>query len=242
MSLAGAPHRPVMLPPQVRELAAGDTVEPVWRNELGGVTFRLTGRGRTRYLKWQDYSGLDPVRRRHVNLGAEAERLVWARRFAPVPEVLKFEENDAAAWLLTAGIQALPALHRQWLSEPETAVGAIASGLRRLHDSLPVEDCPFRGGWAEAEGVELPSPEKLVVCHGDPCVPNTLISAEGQFAAHVDLGQLGVADRWADLAIATYSISWEVNFGRSYDELFFAAYGAEPDEERIAFYRTLWDS
>lgn len=88
----------------------------------------------------------------------------------------------------------------------------------------------------------MPAPDLLVVCHGDPCVPNTLIDDAGRFAGHVDLARLGVADRWADLAIATYSIGWDINFGRSYDDLFFDAYGIRPDPERIAAYRRLWDS
>lgn len=69
----------------------------------------------------------------------------------------------------------------------------------------------------------------------------TLIADDGRFAGLVDVAQLGVADRWADLAIATYSISWDINFGRSYDELFFEVYGMEPDAERISLYRRLWD-
>lgn len=72
-------------------------------------------------------------------------------------------------------------------------------------------------------------------------MPNTLLNSAGEFAGHVDLAGLGVADRWADLAIATYSISWDVNFGKSYDKLFFEVYGIEPDLERIRFYRELWD-
>ena len=215
MSSAGVPpQQPVEIPKAVRHLLANDTIETVWRNELGGTTFKLTGRNGVRYLKWQDYSTLRSGRR-HVNLHAEAERLAWAAQFAPVPEVLEFSEVDDAAWLLTSGVQGLPALPSHWETEPETAVSAIASGLRQLHDALPVETCPFLGGWAEHEGVELPAPEQLVVCHGDPCVPNTLIDAAGKFVAHVDLGMLGVADRWADLAIATYSISWKFNFGRA---------------------------
>lgn len=230
------------LPAVARDLAGGDAIEPVWHNELGGVTFKLSGGEGVRYLKWQRYSGLSSIHRSHVNLKAEADRLSWAGQFISVPEVLQVGDDDEAAWLLTTGIQALPAVHPRWQAEPETAVRAIASGLRQLHNTLPVDECPFQGSWAEAEGVDLPEPEKLVVCHGDPCVPNTLVHTDGGFAAYVDLGQLGVADRWADLAIATYSISWQINFGRSYDDLFFATYGVEPDEERIAFYRNLWDA
>lgn len=89
---------------------------------------------------------------------------------------------------------------------------------------------------------ELAGPhEAELVCHGDPCMPNTLMDRSGHFAAHVDLGRLGVADRWADLAIATYSISRDFNPGRSYDELFLRTYGIRPDGERIAAYQRLWD-
>jgi kanamycin kinase len=55
---------------------------------------------------------------------------------------------------------------------------------------------------------ELPPIDRLVVCHGDTCAPNTLIGDDGGCAEHVDLGALGVADRWADFAIATWSTQW----------------------------------
>lgn len=129
----------------------------------------------------------------------------------------------------------------RWQAEPETAVRAIATGLRLLHDRLPVQDCPYVGAWLHADAT-VPEPDRLVVCHGDPCVPNTLMTRDGAFAGHVDLARLGVADRWADLAITTYSISWDANFGRSYDELFFETYGIEADPMRTRAYRDLWDA
>ena len=70
------------------------------------------------------------------------------------------------------------------------------------------------------------------------CAPNTLISAEGEWTGHVDLGDLGVGDRWADLAIASLSLDW--NFGEGHQQELFDAYGIEPDEERIRYYRALW--
>lgn len=62
---------------------------------------------------------------------------------------------------------------------------------------------------------------------------------DGTFAAHVDLGSLGLADRWADLAIAAWSTEW--NYGPGYDGIVYDAYGIDPDPERITFYRLLWD-
>jgi kanamycin kinase len=93
----------------------------------------------------------------------------------------------------------------------------------------------------EARGLlHAPPPvDRLVVCHGDACAPNTLIGGDGRFVAHVDLGHVGVADRWADLAVAAWSTEW--NFGPGYDAIVYDAYGARPDAARVAYYRLLWD-
>ena len=83
-----------------------------------------------------------------------------------------------------------------------------------------------------------PGSEDLVVCHGDYCPPNALLRA-GRVVGYVDLGELAVADRWWDLAVGTWSTTW--NFGSGIEPLFLAAYGAEPDPERQTFYRLLYD-
>ena len=61
----------------------------------------------------------------------------------------------------------------------------------------------------------------------------------GQVTGYVDLGELGVADRWWDLAAATWSLNW--NLGPGFEDVFLAEYGAELDAERTAFYRLLYD-
>ena len=78
-----------------------------------------------------------------------------------------------------------------------------------------------------------------MVCHGDACAPNTLIGDDGRWSSHVDLGALGVGDRWADIAIATWSTQW--NYGPGWERALLDAYGIEPDPERTAWYRLLWD-
>ncbi len=50
----------------------------------------------------------------------------------------------------------------------------------------------------------------------------------------------GVADRWADIAVAAMSTTW--NFGPGWEEPLLAAYGVAPDATRLAFYRALWDA
>ena len=64
-----------------------------------------------------------------------------------------------------------------------------------------------------------PPIDRLVVCHGDACAPNTLIDDDGRCCGHVDLDALGVADRWADLAVATMSLEWNYPAVLGSDEL-----------------------
>lgn len=233
----------VEVPEAVRGLARGAGLTPVWRNELGGLTFR-TDDGR--YLKW---SPRDP----ELDLAAEAERLGWAARHTPVPRVLEVGGDRTQAWLVTAAIPGESAVAPRWIADPATAVRAVGVGLRALHDALPVDDCPFDWGVpgriarAAVRGIRLPEAlhepppvDRLVVCHGDACCPNTLLGDDGAWIAHVDLGALGVADRWADIAVASMSTAW--NYGPGWEDALIAAYGVEPDRTRLAYYRDLWNA
>ena len=268
------PTGAVLVPDVVRELAAGALVTPAWSNELGGFTFRVgpvdavgTPDGtadetaqRVSYVKWMPRT--DRAATEVVELADEATRMQWAARYTPVPHVLEVGTDEEAEWLVTAAIEARSAVDPHWLAHPETAARAIGTGLRALHDALPIDECPWtwsisdriavaetraaRGhaavGWsaeARARLADAPDHDRLVVCHGDACAPNTLLADDGTWAAHVDLGALGVADRWADLAIATYSLGW--NYGPGYEHLVYEAYGIDEDPDRVAYYRLLWD-
>jgi kanamycin kinase len=78
-----------------------------------------------------------------------------------------------------------------------------------------------------------------VVCHGDPCSPNTIGADDGSVAGHVDFDTLGVADRWADLAVATMATQW--NYGPGWEDTLLDAYGISADPERTDYYRWLWN-
>ena len=52
-------------------------------------------------------------------------------------------------------------------------------------------------------------------------------------------GALAVADRWYDLAVATWSVTW--NLGAGWEDLFLASYGVARDDQAIAFYRLVYD-
>lgn len=222
-----APSEPVPVPEVVSDIAAGRPVVAVWVNELGGVTFGLDG-GR-------EYVKVGPPEWAH-HLVAEAERLAWAARYIRVPRVL----GAGDAWLHTAGLAGRSAVDPHWVAHPRTAARAIGAGLRLLHDRLPVDECPFGPPpWVTVPSTSMPI-DRLVVCHGDACAPNTLIDDDGRPSAHVDLGDLGIADRWADLAVATLSLSW--NYDGSWEGELFDAYGVAPDATRIEYYRALWNA
>jgi kanamycin kinase len=231
------------VPDVVSEIAAGRLVRAVWLNELGGTTFALDN--------GSEYVKVYPGAEAH-QLVAEQTRLAWAAGFSTVPRVL----SSGPGWMHTAGLPGRSAVHPYWAARPVTAARAIGAGLRLLHDALPVADCPFGApSWIPDDA---PPADRLVVCHGDACAPNTMISDDGSCAGHVDLADLGVADRWSDLAVATMSLAWNYPSGAggapacggersdrgmySVEEAeLFEAYGVEPDRERIAYYRLRWE-
>ncbi|MDQ0642964.1 aminoglycoside 3'-phosphotransferase [Microbacterium murale] len=233
----------VAVPARVEALAAGADLTPVWHNNIGGLTFR-TDDGR--FIK---YGPLDD----EANMRDEAERMRWASRWIRVPEVIEQGQEATHEWLVTVALQGESAVAPRWIAEPAAAVRAVGEALRALHDRLPVDECPWtwsvpaRIANAEARGIRIPASlreappiDKLVVCHGDACVPNTLLDAGGRWLAHVDFAVLGTADRWADIAVASMSTSW--NYGSGWEDALIEAYGVEPDRERLAYYRALWDA
>lgn len=252
------PDAATAIPAPVLAVAGDDPVRLAWRNQVGGVTFAL---GRDRFVKYSP-------RRAGIDLAAEAHRMRWAIRFTPVPAVLEIGADPDGQWLVTTALPGTCAVSPRWLDDPGTAVPALGRSLRRLHDRLPADLCPFdwstrrRVARAKARGsrdpaawfpvhrdldladaysrLDAPPPvDRLVVCHGDPCAPNTLLDDDGECTGHVDLAALGVADRWADIAVATWSAEW--NFGPEWAPALLEAYGIAPDPERTAYYRLLWD-
>lgn len=236
------PSDDIAVPERVRELAAGAALRPVWLNGIGGLTFR-TDDGR--YIKW---GPLDL----EASLRDEAERMRWARRWITAPEVLAQGQDDTQEWLVTVALDAWSAVDPRWAADPQTSVRGVGEGLRALHDALPVEECPWQ--WSVAERLanaaardvvvpddlhDAPPIDKLVVCHGDACMPNTLLDDAGRPVGFVDLAALGTADRWADIAVASMSTAW--NFGPGWEDTLIEAYGIEPDRERLAYYRRLWN-
>ena len=220
------------IPAIVLELAGAREPRLAWRNDLGGLTFDLGDR----YVKWNP-------RRSGIDLERERVRLEWISPLHPAPTVIAAGADDQAQWLVTAALPGEPAVGATWRRRRHQAIAAIAAGLRAIHD-LPVASVPASftaDSWVGLSPPALgprPEIEQPVLVHGDACAPNTLISPDGIWAGHVDLGDLAVGDRWADLAIASLSLDW--NFGEGHQHELFDAYGIEPDQRRAEYYRSLW--
>lgn len=234
-------HLDGVAPPEVVvRLAAGRSVVPVWRNEIGGVTFSIADGAE--YLK------VGPAHH-EFRPADEARKLSWLADYVEVPAVLGHgAEPDGQVWLHTSGLPGTSAVLGEWLTRPESVVPESGRALRAFHDRVPVDDCPWT--WSVAERLDgkgsaatqlgaMP-PLDPVVCHGDACNPNFILDAEGVTCGYVDLGLCGVADRWADLAPALLSLGW--NYGAGWETAFLAGYGIELDRAKLDFYTRLWEA
>lgn len=229
------------------------------------LTYRLSHPGGdVRYLKVAEASW-------HPRIADEAARMRWAGRYLPVPEVLDSGSDGQVEWLVTQAVPGSDATDERLLARPASLVGILGRGLRLFHNApvsecpfdfrldvalehvrqrvdagLISSDRDFHPehkhlkvaeALAELEG-NRPPVDELVVCHGDYCFPNTVIQDQ-QIVGFLDLGELGVADRWWDLAVATWSATW--NLGPGWEKSLLEAYDIEPDHDRIAYYRLLYD-
>lgn len=262
--IAQAPQGEVEVPAIVVELAEGRAIRAVWQNE-GGLTFQIgDGPGR-RFVKWIAEGGEDDLRAeaerlrwavrytavpRVLDLGSDATGS-WMLT-AGLPGRTAVDDHwkrDPASAVRAVGA-GLRAMHEElptghcpfsWSAEERLATARARAAAGRTdpadwHDDMrrfaPVERA--------VEALADPPPvDRLVVCHGDACAPNTLIGDDGTWTGHVDLGALGVGDRWADLAVATWSTTW--NYGPGWEEPLLEAYGVEPDPQRTRYYRLLWE-
>ncbi|HEV3362877.1 MAG TPA: aminoglycoside 3'-phosphotransferase, partial [Acidimicrobiia bacterium] len=260
--MVAGPPRSVPVPPVVVELARGRSFRAIWENELGGLTFEIGEAAQRCFLKWAPLHavGLDlaaeAARLRWAGAFRPVPRVVdegsdddgsWIVTEAlggtsAVDDRWKAQPARAVA-AIGAGLRAfhdsLPVADCpfSWSAEDRLAAARQRAAAGRINPS----------GWDEpahrALGLDgalrrlddAPPIDELVVCHGDACSPNTLIDDTGRCSGHVDLGSLGVADRWADLAIATWSTNW--NYGPGWETALLQAYGVEPDPERTSYYR-----
>jgi kanamycin kinase len=255
----------VRIPEAVRDAAAGRAIHPVWTNEIGGLTFQLGDGDGRRFLKWTPTgSGVDltaeavrltwaaaytPVPR-VLDQGGDDEGTWLITAGLPGSSAVADRWTRDPATAVTAIGTGLRAFHDalpiadcpfSW-SQPDRLADARQRAAAGLIDPSSWDEQHQAIGPVD-HVLDLltaaPPTDALVVCHGDTCAPNTLLTDDGHFSGHVDLGSLGVADRWADLAIATWSTQW--NYGPGWEQPLLDAYGITNDPDRTRYYRLLWD-
>ena len=260
---SGPPPPGLPVPAPVAAEAGTAPVRPVWANELG-VTFEVGTGDRRRFVKWAPAGSTVDLAAEAARMSWAAAFTPVPRLLAHgadetgswlVTSALPGEMAVADRWLtrprtaVTAIGEGLRAMHDalpvarcpfSWSTSDRlrevrerAAQGRLdPAGWHPDHQHLSIE--------AALELVSDPPPvDELVVCHGYTCAPNTLITGDGRWSGHVDLADLGVADRWADLAIATWSTTW--NYGPGWETPLLDAYGIAPDPDRTRYYRLLWD-
>lgn len=199
-------------------------------------------------------------------LAAEADRLTWldAQGF-PCPQVVSLDvdalvtttvpgcpatalapaaQSRAVASLaeVLRVLHSLPVTSCPFDSRLRTTTAAARSRIADGLVDLTALD-QARRGWspqrllAELEAT-LPTHEELVVCHGDPGLPNVLFDEVGELTGLLDVERLGVADCCRDLAIAARST--RDRLGRAQSEKLLEHYGAAGrDVALLPFYRLL---
>ncbi|MFC4374687.1 tetratricopeptide repeat protein [Nocardia halotolerans] len=232
------------LPPEVVELLGP---LPEWSDEHAGRGGNLRRSG-SYWIK------------RGPRAVAEHERLAWLRdKGIAVPEIAAFAEDVLV--LAEVGTESAADV----TSEPAVVGAQMGRILRSLHE-LPVDECPFDGGLdvtlgqagrAVIEGLvdtgdfdadqrgrtpaeildqllaQRPATEDLVVTHGDFTPGNVLAGG-----VLIDVGGLGRADRYRDLALAERDLAED--FGAEAITAFRLAYGLpEPDRAKLGYYRLL---
>lgn len=257
-------HEPVPLPEAVRERHDGWTVSLAWSLVPECATWRLERGGEVRFAKVVLAGHIPSVPDERARLAWAAPRLPvpglvdaggdgridWmvtaglpgvdaARAAATVaPEVLV----SALAEGLRA-FHAVPAADCPFRFDLDTALplvrARVDAGLvdprRHLHPEFAHLSPAAMMDRLEAR---RPATEDLVLCHGDYCLPNVLLR-DGRVSGYLDLGEMGVADRWWDLAAATWSVTW--NLGPGWEGAFLHAYGVPEDTDRLVYYRMLYD-
>lgn len=197
---------------------------------------------------------------------AEAARLTWLHaQGLPCPEVVSLDDgvlvtttvpgrpatelepgvHQRAVTSLAEVLRALHALSVQGCPFDARLTTTTAAARRNAQQGLvDLDDLDQeRRGWSAQQLLDaleeaVPDEEDLVVCHGDPGLPNVLFHDDGEVAGLPDVERLGVSDRCRDLAIAARST--RDRLGTAREDALLERYGASSrDRARLPFYRLL---
>lgn len=247
------------LPPALDSLIAGERWTEMDIGESGGRVFRI---GEGAFLKYGAGRVFSDIVAEHARLAwlqgrisvprvlhfAATDEAAWLLTTAMpgrMAEELLDEGGAPRAAIVAAIARFLRTLHALPVADcPFDAAHPVrlADARRNIDAGLVAEDDfdDERAGWTaeqvwDALQAGLPRRFDRVVTHGDFSTGNIFLDAEGRVTGMIDVGRLGVADRYQDLAILWNNLE---EYGLGAELL--RAYGeAEPDETRLRFHLLL---
>ena len=258
---------PIPLPDGLRHAVEGYAWTPAADGESGGAVFRLEAPARPAlYLKSgtgpvaadiaAEFARLEwlagrlpaPAVRQFVRLPDAAHLLTTAVTGRTAYECLVAAPDARARRAVVAELgRFLRALHALPLADCPFHAGhelRLADARRNIEAGrVATDDFDARHlgwtaeqVWAKAVAL-LPLPFERVVTHGDFSVGNVLLDDRGHPTGCIDVGRLGAADPYQDLAILWDNLG---EFGAGAQRELWRAYGiAAPDEGRLQFHLCL---
>ena len=160
------------------------------------------------------------------------------------PEVLVKCLSDAMKMLWAVDVSDCPR-NRNLDAELKEARYRVENDLIDMDDAEPntFGEGSFKDPMELLTWLENNKPEyEPVLSHGDFCLPNIFIE-DGKFSGFIDLSDMGVGDKWRDIALCYRSLRWnsEGAYGGNVypdvrSEKLFDALGVEPNMEKIRYY------
>lgn len=168
-------------------------------------------------------------------LDPDVLRQVWS----PITNLVRaLHDIDAATCPFDRGVATMMTLARKTVAENRVQTEFLPADLHHVRPAQILgrleEELPLRLAQERNE---------FVVCHGDLCLPNILIDVgTHQVAGVIDLGRLGRADPYADIALLLTNAreTWpDEQTARGADRVFADQYGIDLDSARQRFYLLL---
>lgn len=129
------------LPGPVADLVADADVVPVDIGRSDATTVRVRRPAGDWFAKVRRSDG--PTEELETTLADEAERLRWLAAHVPVPTVVEAGADDDHEWLVVTALPGSDATSLEHQFDPERLLRLLGEGLRRFHDTVPVDGCPF---------------------------------------------------------------------------------------------------
>jgi aminoglycoside 3'-phosphotransferase II len=257
--------RPIIeLPTPLQTLIADFDWQEIGEGESDAQVFRLQQADVVRYLKISASDAQFPVQRDKARLDWLASRIPVpeALHYAesatqqfllmtaldglhPMHDDLNWSPQERVTFLAEAArrFHSLPVADCSFSARIDEQIEAarqnVESGLVRTDLFEPEWQNETPQSLFEKLLALKPENEDLVVTHGDLYPLNIrAYAADKTLSGYIDVGAMGVADRYTDLAVIVNAITWHL--GTEWIEPFFRAYGVEsPDTHKLQFYQLL---